>query len=76
MKRNRFSGGQIIGIPKEREAGVATANLCRQCGVSSEVFCTLKMHPACAGRVSFLRMSSSDAENKKTRLSGLVWGRS
>ena len=34
MKRNRFSEEQIIGIPKEHEAGVSVADLCRKHGVS------------------------------------------
>ena len=34
MKRSRFSEEQIIGILKEREAGVSVADLCRKHGVS------------------------------------------
>ena len=34
MKRSRFSEEQIIGIPKEQEAGVPVAELCRKHGVS------------------------------------------
>lgn len=34
MERNRFSEEQIIGILKEREAGVSVADLCRKHGVS------------------------------------------
>jgi putative transposase len=34
MKRNRFTGEQIIGILKEHEAGVSVADLCRKHGVS------------------------------------------
>jgi putative transposase len=35
MKRNRFTGEQIIGILKEQEAGVPVADLCRKHGVSN-----------------------------------------
>jgi putative transposase len=35
MKRNRFTEEQIIGILKEQEAGVPTADLCRKHGVSN-----------------------------------------
>jgi hypothetical protein len=34
MKRGRFTEDQIIGIPKEHEAGVFVADLCRKHGVS------------------------------------------
>lgn len=34
MKRSRFSEEQIVGILKEREAGVSVTDLCRKHGVS------------------------------------------
>ncbi len=38
MKRSRFNEEQIIGILKEQEAGVATADVCRKHGVSTATF--------------------------------------
>jgi putative transposase len=38
MKRSRFKEEQIIGILREQEAGVATAEVCRRHGVSSATF--------------------------------------
>ena len=38
MKRSRFSEEQIIGILKEQEAGMATADVCRRHGISSATF--------------------------------------
>ncbi len=35
MKRSRFTEEQIIGILREQETGVATAEVCRRPGVSS-----------------------------------------
>jgi putative transposase len=42
MKRKRFSEEQIIGILREHEAGVATADLCRKHGMSSASLYTWK----------------------------------
>jgi putative transposase len=38
MKRSRFSEEQIIGVLKEHEAGVKTADLCRKHGISEATF--------------------------------------
>ena len=38
MERSRFTEEQIIGILREQEAGVATAEVCRRHGVSSATF--------------------------------------
>jgi putative transposase len=38
MKRSRFNEAQIIGMLKEQEAGLGTADLCRKHGISSATF--------------------------------------
>lgn len=38
MKRSSFTEEQIIGMLKEQEAGMATADVCRQQGVSTATF--------------------------------------
>ena len=38
MKRSRFSEEQIIGVLKEHEAGMPTAEVCRRHGISPATF--------------------------------------
>ena len=38
MKRSRFSEAQLIGIVKEQQAGMATADLCRKPRISDATF--------------------------------------
>lgn len=38
MKKSHCSEEQIIGVLKESEAGLAMADLCRQHGVSQQIF--------------------------------------
>jgi len=38
MKRNRFNEEQIIGILREQENGLGTADVCRKQGISSATF--------------------------------------
>ena len=38
MRRSKYSEEQIIGILKEHDAGVSTAEICRKYGVSNATF--------------------------------------
>ena len=57
MKRKRFSDEQVIGILREHEAGVPTADLCRKYGMSSASLY--------AWRAKFGGMDVSDAQKLK-----------
>ncbi len=38
MRKSRFSEAQIIGMIKEQEAGIPTADVCRKHGLSQGTF--------------------------------------
>jgi putative transposase len=38
MRRSKYSEEQVIGILKEHEAGVSTAEICRKYGISDATF--------------------------------------
>jgi putative transposase len=42
MKRSRFTEEQIIGMLKEHEAGMKTAEICRKHGISEATFYNYK----------------------------------
>ena len=42
MRKSRFSEAQIIGMIKEQEAGLPTAEVCRKHGLSPATFYKLK----------------------------------
>ena len=42
MRKSRFTDAQIIGMIKEQEAGLPTAELCRKHGLSPATFYKMK----------------------------------
>ena len=48
MKKSRYTEEQIIGILKQHEAGVKTADLCREHGISAATFYGWKSKFGCA----------------------------
>jgi len=58
MRRSRFSEAQIIGMLKEQEAGLSTAEVCRKYGISGATFYKYK--------AKFGGMEVSDARKLKT----------
>lgn len=58
MRKSRSSEEQIIGMLRECDAGVATADLCRKYGLSSATF--YKCKAKCGG------MTASDAQRLRT----------
>lgn len=57
MRKSRFTEAQIIGMIKEQEAGLPTAELCRKHGLSPATFYKMK--------AKFGGMDLSDAKRLK-----------
>ena len=67
MKRSRFSDEQIIAIVKEREAGMATAEVCRRHGVSGATFYKWKAKYGGLEVSEAKRLRSLEDENAKLK---------
>ena len=70
MKKSRYTEEQIIGILKQHEAGVATADLCREHGISAGTFyaCKAKYGGMEVGEAQHLKQ----LEDENRRLKHLV----
>ncbi len=67
MKRSRFTEEQIIGILREQEAGVATAEVCRRHGVSSPTFYKWKARFGGMDVSEARRLKALEDENAKLK---------
>ena len=67
MKRNRFTEEQIVGVLKEHEAGMATADLCRRHGISQATFYNWKAKFGGMEVSEAKRLRSLEEENAKLK---------
>ena len=67
MKSSRFSEGQIIGILKQGEGGVATTDLCRQHGISAQTYYRWKSKYGGLEVSEAKRLKSLEEENRKLK---------
>jgi putative transposase len=67
MKRSRFTEEQIIGIIKQQESGVATAEVCRQHGMSQATFYQWKAKFGGMSVSDAQRLRQLESENAKLR---------
>lgn len=65
MKRSRFSAVQIIAILKQQESGLATADVCREHGISSATFYKWKAKFGGLEVSDALRLKALKDENAK-----------
>ena len=67
MKRSRFSEEQIIGVLKEHEAGMPTAEVCRRHGISPATFYKWKSKFGGLEVSEAKRLRSLEDENAKLK---------
>ena len=70
MKKSRYREEQIIGILKQHEAGVKTADLCREHGISEATFYNWKSKYGGMEVSEAQRLGQMEDENR--RLKALV----
>ena len=67
MRKSRFTEAQIIGMIKEQEAGLPTAELCRKHGLSPATFYKLKAKYGGMDLSDANRLKQLEAENSKLK---------
>ena len=65
MKRSRFTEEQIIGILRQQEAGLATADVCRKHGISQPTFYAWKARYGGLSVSDAKRLRQLEDENAK-----------
>ena len=67
MRKSRFTDAQIIGMIKEQEAGLPTAELCRKHGLSPATFYKLKGRYGGMDLSDAKRLKQLEEENAKLK---------
>jgi len=67
MRKSRYSEAQIIGMIKEQEAGLPTAELCRKHGLSPATFYKLKAKYGGMDLSDAKRLKQLEEENAKLK---------
>ena len=67
MRKSRFTEAQIIGMIKEQEAGMATAEVCRRHGLSPATFYKLKARYGGLELSDAKRLKQLEDENAKLK---------
>ncbi len=68
MKKSRFSEEQIIGILKQHEAGLKTADVCREHGISAATFYGWKQKFGGMEVAEAQRLKGLEDENRRLKM--------
>ncbi len=67
MKKSRFTEDQIIGVLKEHQAGIPTAELCRKHGISDATFYNWRSRYGGMEISDARRLKSLEDENRRLK---------
>jgi putative transposase len=67
MKKSRFSETKIVSILKKQEAGISTAEICREHGISAATFYNWKAKYGGLGVKEVRRLKELEAENARLK---------
>jgi putative transposase len=70
MKKSRYTEEQSVGVLKESEAGLDTAELCRKHGISQQTFCRWKAKYGGLEVREAQRLRQLEEENRKLKAAG------
>jgi putative transposase len=68
MKKSRYTEEQIIGILKQHEAGVKTADVCREHGIGAATFYSWKSKYGGMDVSEAQRLKAIEDENRRLKL--------
>ena len=67
MRKSRFTEAQIIGMIKEQEAGMPTAEVCRKHGLSQGTFYKYKSKYGCMEVSDVAKLRAMEDENARLK---------
>ena len=67
MKKSRFNEAQIIGVLREQDAGMPTAEVCRRHGISEQTFYRWKAKYGGMQASDVVKLKTLEDENRRLK---------